>query len=162
LWYKTFRKDLKDIGFVFNPYNPCKANTKVQRSQQTIVFHVDDLKSSHKSKSVSDKFEKWLNSMYGKHRKATATRGQIHNYLRMELDYQKQGELKINMTKYVENMLNDFPVKLGKKDVAKTPAGNNLFNLGTGAKLDMKRSEISHTFVAKELFLCKRARPDIQ
>jgi hypothetical protein len=33
----------------------------------------------------------------------------------MELDYQKQGELKINMTKYVENMLNDFPVKLGKK-----------------------------------------------
>jgi hypothetical protein len=22
LWYKTFRKDLKNIGFVFNPYNP--------------------------------------------------------------------------------------------------------------------------------------------
>jgi hypothetical protein len=80
----------------------------------------------------------------------------------MELDYQKQGELKINMTKYVENMLNDFPVKLGKKDVAKTPAGDNLFNLGTGAKLDTKRAEIFHTFVAKGLFLCKRARPDIQ
>jgi hypothetical protein len=30
LWYKTFRKDLKDIGFVFNPYNPCAANKKVQ------------------------------------------------------------------------------------------------------------------------------------
>jgi hypothetical protein len=66
------------------------------------------------------------------------------------------------MTKYVENMLNNFPVKLGKKDVAKTPAGDNLFNLGTGAKLDTKRSEIFHTFVAKELFLCKRARPNIQ
>jgi hypothetical protein len=47
----------------------------------------------------------------------------------MELDYRKQGELKINMTKYVENMLNNFPVKLGKKDLAKTPAGDNLFNL---------------------------------
>jgi hypothetical protein len=46
--------------------------------------------------------------------------------------------------------------------VAKTPAGDNLFNLGTGAKLDTKRSEIFHTFVAKGLFLCKRARPDIQ
>jgi hypothetical protein len=22
LWYKTFRKDLEDIGFVFNPYGP--------------------------------------------------------------------------------------------------------------------------------------------
>jgi hypothetical protein len=59
-------------------------------------------------------------------------------------------------------MLNGFTVKLGKKDVAKTPAGDNLSNLGTGAKLDMKRSEIFHTFVAKRIFLCKRARPDIQ
>jgi hypothetical protein len=80
----------------------------------------------------------------------------------MELDYRKRGELKINMTKYVENMINEFPVKLGKKDVAKTPAGDILFNLSTGAKLDTKRSEIFHTFVAKGLFLCKRARPNIQ
>jgi hypothetical protein len=43
----------------------------------------------------------------------------------MELDYQKQRELKINKAKYAENMLNDFPVKLGKKDVPKTPAGDN-------------------------------------
>jgi hypothetical protein len=91
-----------------------------------------------------------------------ATRGKVHDYLGMELDYQKRGELKINMTKYVENMLNNFPVQLGKKDVAKTPAADSLFKLGTGAKLDTKRSEIFHTFVAKGLFLCKRARPDIQ
>jgi hypothetical protein len=162
LWYKTFRKDLEDIGFIFNPYDPCGANKKVQGSQQTILFHVDDLKSSHKMKSVNDRFEKWLNSKYSNHRKVTATRGKVHNYLGMELDYRKRGELKINMTKYVENMLNNFPVQLGKKDVAKTPAADSLFNLGTGAKLDTKRSEIFHTFVAKGLFLCKRARPDIQ
>jgi hypothetical protein len=66
------------------------------------------------------------------------------------------------MTKYAENMLNGFPVKLGKKDVAKTPARDNLFNLGTRAKLDTKRLEIFHTFVTKGLFLCKRARPNIQ
>jgi hypothetical protein len=66
------------------------------------------------------------------------------------------------MRKYVDNMIDKFPVKLGKKDVAKTPAANSLFNLGTGAKLDTKRSEIFHTFVAKGLFLCKRARPNIQ
>jgi hypothetical protein len=59
-------------------------------------------------------------------------------------------------------VLNNFPVKLGKKEMAKTPARDNLFNLGTGAKLDTKRSEIFHTFVAKGLFLCKRARPNIQ
>jgi hypothetical protein len=53
-------------------------------------------------------------------------------------------------------------VKLGKKDMAKTPAGDNLFNLGTDTKLDTKRSEIFHTFVAKGLLLCKRGRPNIQ
>jgi hypothetical protein len=162
LWYKTFRKDLEDIGFIFNPYVPCVANKKVQGSQQTILFHVEDLKSSHKMKLVNDQFEKWLNSKYGNHGKVTATCGKVHDYLGMELDYRKQGELKIKMTKYVENMINDFPVKLGKKDVPKTPTADSLFNLGTGTKLDTKRSEIFHTFVAKGLFLCKRARPDIQ
>jgi hypothetical protein len=109
-------------------------------------------------KSVNDRFEKWLNEKYGKHGKVTATCGKVHDYLGMELDYWKRGVLKVNMTKYVENMINKFPVKLRKKDVAKTLAGDNLFNLGTGAKLDTKRSEIFHTFVAKGLFLCKRAK----
>jgi hypothetical protein len=58
LWYKTFRKDLEDNGFIFNPYYPCVANKKVQGLQQTIIFHVEDLKSSHKSKLVNHKFEK--------------------------------------------------------------------------------------------------------
>jgi hypothetical protein len=57
LWYKTFRKDLEDNRFIFNPCNPCVVNKKVQGLQQTIVFHVDDLKSSHKLKSVNNKFE---------------------------------------------------------------------------------------------------------
>jgi hypothetical protein len=79
LWYKTFRKDLEDNRFIFNQYNPCVANKKVQGSQQTIVFHVDNLKSSHKSKSVNNKFERWLNSMYGKHGRVATRRGQVHN-----------------------------------------------------------------------------------
>ena len=72
LWYKKFRKDLEKIGFKFNPYDPCVANRMIKGSQQTVLFHVDDLKSSHKLKSVNDEFEKWLNKMYGKHRKVTA------------------------------------------------------------------------------------------
>jgi hypothetical protein len=77
----------------------------------------------------------------------------------MELDYQKQGELKINMTKYVKNMLNDFTVKLGKKDVAKMPAGDNLFNLGTGANLDTKRLEIFHNLWQKDYSYVKGQGP---
>jgi hypothetical protein len=31
LWYKTFRKDLKDNGFVFNPNDPCVAKKEGSR-----------------------------------------------------------------------------------------------------------------------------------
>jgi hypothetical protein len=104
LWYKTFRKDLKDIGFIFNLYDPCMSNKKVQGLHQTILFHVDDLKLSHKMKLVYNKFEKWLNSKYSKHGKVTATHGKVHDHLGLELDCCKQGELKINMTKYAEQL----------------------------------------------------------
>jgi hypothetical protein len=93
-WYKTFRKDLKDNKFVFNPYNPCMANKKVQGAQQRIVFHVDDLKSSHKLKLVNDKFEKWLNSMYSKHGKFTGTQTQsIARKQKMNVQSSTEGKL---------------------------------------------------------------------
>ena len=56
LWYKNFRKDLEGIGFIFNPYDPCIANRIVKKKQQTICFHVDDLKSSHVDAKVNNKF----------------------------------------------------------------------------------------------------------
>ena len=56
LWYKTLRKDLEKIGFVFNPYDPCVCNRKVKSNQHTVRFHVDDLMSSHEDKKVNDNF----------------------------------------------------------------------------------------------------------
>ena len=47
LWYKKFPGDLEEIGFEFNPYDPCIANRIVKKKQQTIRFHVDDIMSSH-------------------------------------------------------------------------------------------------------------------
>ena len=162
LWYKKFRKELEGQGFKFNPYDPCVANRMKEGSQHTILFHVDDLKSSHKSSKVNDKFEQWLQKQYGKHGKVASHRGKIHEYLGMELDYSVKGEVKFGMTKYVRNMLETFPVQLNEKQTARTPAGDNLFDEGRGKKLNKERAEAFHTTVAKGLFLCKRARPDIQ
>jgi hypothetical protein len=125
---------------------------------------MDNLKLSHKIKLVlKNQFEKWINiSKYGNHSMATATCGTVHNYLgKRSWTTAEARRIESQHAKYVKNMPNNFSVKLGKKDVAKTPAGDNLFNLGTRAKLDTKRSEIFHTFMAKGLFLCQRARPDI-
>jgi hypothetical protein len=48
LYYRKFSKSLMDIGFKFNPYDPCVANKMVDGYQTTITFHVDDCKLSHK------------------------------------------------------------------------------------------------------------------
>jgi len=64
------------------------------------------------------------------------------------------------MTAYVKDMLEDFPVSI--KKTAKTPASEKLMERGGGNNVERERKEAFHTTVAKGLFLCKRARPDIQ
>jgi len=66
------------------------------------------------------------------------------------------------MKDHIESMLNDFPIQFTSEDSAPTPAPTDLHVTGTSPKLPPKEAEIFHTFVAKALFLCKRARPDIQ
>ena len=48
LFYRKLRADLEDMGFEINPYDPCVANKIVNGSQCTGVWHVDNLKVSHK------------------------------------------------------------------------------------------------------------------
>ena len=162
LWYKKFRKQLEENGFKFNPYDPCVANKDVVGSQQTIIFHVDDLKSSHKNSKVNDEFIQWLNNKYGEHGEVTSTRGKHQEYLGMTLNFEEKGAVKIEMAKYVEEMLKSFPIQFSDKQVAYTPAGDRMFDQGTGKTLEDKRKEVFHTTVAKGLFLAKRGRPDIQ
>ena len=70
------------------------------------------------------------------------------------------------MIKHVGNVIDDFPKKLKSTDVAKTPAGDGLFNQGQGRKpAPADRAESHHTMEAASkgfLFLCKHARPDTQ
>ena len=67
LWYNKFKLKLEGHGFIFNPYDPCVANKTVNDKQQTIIFHVDDIKSSHVDPQVNDEFEAWLNQEFGEH-----------------------------------------------------------------------------------------------
>ena len=162
LWYKKFRKDLEGHGFKFNPYDPCVANKRIAGSQQTIRFHVDDLLSSHRKRKVNQDFAKWLNDRYGSIKPVEAVYGDTHEYLGMTLIFdKKKGDVKIDMVKYVENMLEDYYVPLKKTDTAFTPAGDNLLNKGQSKKLEKKKAEQFHTTVARGLFLSKRGRPDI-
>ena len=66
LFYNKLRKDLKDSGFKVNPYNPCVANKTVRGSQMTVVWHVDDMKISHKMPKAVTSFMNYIKDRYGK------------------------------------------------------------------------------------------------
>ena len=161
LFYKKFKKDLEEIGFEFNPYDPCVANRIINGKQNTIRFHVDDLKSSHVDPKVNDELLSWLNEKYGQHGDVTATRGKVHDYLGMTFEY-GDGEVKVNMIDYVRNMLKEFPLKFKNKDGTTNPVTTEMFKDDNSKKLNDQEREIFHKMMVKALFACKRARPDIQ
>jgi hypothetical protein len=161
LWYRNLRASLEEYGFVFNRYDPCIANRMINGKQLTIRFHVDDVLASHMEQAVLEDFFTWINERYGGLKEVTCTRGRVHTYLGMTLDYSKKGKLKIRMNDYVERMLDEFSVKFKESDSQETPAGNNLLEVGKGKDLDKVYQTEFHKFVAKSLFLSKRARLDI-
>jgi hypothetical protein len=117
LFYKKLQGDLESIGFKVNPYDPCVANRVIDGSQHTVVWHVDDLKPSHKSAQVNDNFHNWLNKIYGdpKIGNVKAIQGKVHTYLAMTLDYSEDEVLRVRMKHYIEMMLKDFQCSLGDK-----------------------------------------------
>ena len=96
LFYKHFQQDLESIGFKVNPYVICVANQIVGGHQQTVTWHVDDVKVSHISKQVNEELcENKYGSDLNGHIKVT--RGKKHEYLVMLLDHSDKGKLKIGI-----------------------------------------------------------------
>ena len=128
----------------------------------TVVWHVDDLKVSHEDKKEVTKFIEFIKSKYENDTgKVKVTRGKPHNYLGMMLNYSITGNLKIDMVDYIEKMLEEFPEEL--VGGAAIPATDVLFKVNEGGKkLNEEKAQQFHSAVAKGLFLCKRARPNIQ
>jgi hypothetical protein len=105
LFWKKLSKSLKVHGFEINPYNWCVANKNIDGSQCTIVWHVDDLKISHKKSSVVDSIIRSLKEEYGKVGELTVRRGNIHDYLGMKLDFSDAGSFVVDMEDYLDGML---------------------------------------------------------
>ena len=54
-------------------------------------------------------------------------RGQVHDYIGMDLDYSTKGEVKIGMIKYLQKVEDEFPEPIIGTE--KSPAGKHLFQV---------------------------------
>jgi hypothetical protein len=141
LYYRKVCKSLTDIGFKFNPYGPCVANKMIDGHQMTITLHVDDCKLSHKKPKTMDKMIEWLRQEYESvfedgSGKMTVSRGKLHTYLGMTLDYTSRGQVKITMLDFVDEIIAAFdkadPTGSGTKTSA---APENLFKVDEGPRV---------------------------
>ena len=119
---------------------------------------MDDLKISHKDPDVE------LNKQYGELQALTATRGKVHDFLGMTLDYTEKGKVIIGMRQYVKKLIDEAPSDFN--GTSPTPAAKHLFEIDTRTQniplLTAEKKNIFHHITAQLLFLSKRARPDVQ
>ena len=161
LFWKKLSASLKMRGFEVNPYDWCIANKIINGSQCTIVWHVDDLKISHKDPAVVDGIIASLNAEYGKVGEMTVRRGHKHDYLGMVLDFSNEGKFVVDMEDYLKEMINDLPDDMD--GMATTPAADHLFKVRDNApKLNETKADLFHRVTAQLLFVAQRGRPDLR
>jgi hypothetical protein len=167
LFWQNLSGKLKKWGFKINPYDLCVANKTIDGKQCTVVWHVDDLKILHVDPKAVTTILNLLDAQYGqeivggKPAPLTITRGKIHDYLGMTLDYSEPGVDKINMVDYLKKILDEMPENMD--GTATSPAADQLFKITEGIEpVNKATSKLIHATVAKLLFPCKRGQPGIQ
>ena len=65
LYYRKLSRELREYGFVINPYDPCVENKRMREGQLTVVWHVDNMKVLHKNKEEVTKFVEYMKGIYG-------------------------------------------------------------------------------------------------
>jgi hypothetical protein len=161
-----FGKKLSDVltswGFVINPYDQCVANKHFNGSICTVLWHIDDLKISHVDPKVVTSILVQLSLEFGTAAPLTVHRGKLHEYVGMTLDFSTPKKIKVLMNDYIDKVLLDLPDDMS--GTAPTPAANYLFTVNTINPTALSKSDAEHFHhvVAQQLFLCKRARRDIQ
>jgi len=161
-WFDKLSSDLKSLGFVANPTDPCVFNrTESDSGQQTtIVAHVDDLLITGADDKIVDYVIEQLDSLYSdSDAKITIQRGRRLEYIGMIFTFNDNRTVSITMDGFVDDFL------LGVDDIPGTesaPANKTLFTVRANATpLDIAHRERFHSIMAKILYLAKRVRPDL-
>lgn len=154
-WYQTVSSFLLSKGYTRNPYDQCVFNRTKNGKQLTICLYVDDLLVTCEDESMIDEA---LQEIKDEYEELNVEHGPHVNYLGMTVDCSTEGEIKLGMSGYVDNLLKRYNVK----KTAKTPATKDLFTVNEKAPLcDKVEKEEFHHRVAVLLYLAKRVRPDI-
>ena len=157
LWYELYSSTLIKMGFKINPYVRCEANKVINGHRCTIVFYVDDNKISHRDPVVVSSVLDAISDHFGN---LSISRGRKHGFLGMNIEF-KERMVLIEMEYQVKE-----DIEWGKSQGSckpAMPASTKLFeHMEDSELLSQNESDHFHSVVQKLLYICKRARPDIE
>ena len=151
LAYKKLAKLFRKWDFKMNPYDAYVWDKMVNGKQFTIVFHIDDLLLSNKYPNIVTLYIRKLQQEYGSREDLTVTRGKIHEYLGMTLDFSVKLEVRFSQYDFLKKLFNSLPksIKVGRKYTA---APEYLFKTtDNSCLLNHTEKEEFHTITAKIL-----------
>jgi hypothetical protein len=100
-----------------------------------------------------------LSERYGKEAPLVVTRGKVHDYLEMTLDFSEKGKIKVIMKDYIQDMLDELFSDMDGESA--TPAGEHLFTVNENpVPLDEATSQMFHTNTVKLHYCSCRNGPD--
>lgn len=128
----------------------------------TIYFHVDNQKLSHMDQSILDDVVKQLNDAFRTSKEElTETKGPIHEYLDLTMDYSKKNQVMVTMDEYIKDIIGTTPLDMNgmAPDLAKA----GLFTFDKSLPLlNVDGADFFHRMTTRLLFAAKRTRPNIQ
>ena len=154
LSYKDLKTTLEADDYRVNPYDLCVFNEVYKREQVTVIFYIDDLLGAC---VLSEALEDLYELLIKKYKKVKVTRGKIHPYLGMIMNFQRPGVVTVANPGYISDLVKEY----GESTPMSTPTDENLFHVRESALLSVSDAKKFCTFVAKLLYLSKRTRPDI-
>jgi hypothetical protein len=157
LWYDHITGILHGRGFVSNPYDKCVLNKIMPDGTTiTIVLYVDDLLVTCVNLDHIRDLQTFLMSKFPE---VSFHAGEVVEYVGMTIDFRSKPKAAVVTMK---QMTDDIIVtSMLKQYKTHSPAADALFDVEESALIKDAEYAFFRTFVAKLLYLAKRARPDI-
>jgi hypothetical protein len=157
LWYDLITKILVEDGFVANPYDRCVLNkTLPDGTTLTVALYVDDLLVTCEHAATIVKLKDYLITKFPE---VSFHAGTTIDYVGMTLDLESQpGAVVMTMKQMTDDIVNTSEVAVCK---GITPALSELFTVEESPRNTPAEESWYRTYVAKLLYLAKRARPDV-
>ena len=156
LWYDTLSSKLVANGYVQNPYDKCIFNKWHQSEsvQSTIGIHVDDCFISCVLPEILESIVQWFAEEF---EDLNVTRGPVHQFTGMTLDYTQTGKLYVTMKNQIDTLLD----KTGVEGTSVSPAGADLFTIDADSpNLNSKMKDDFHSIIASVSYIAKRIKPE--